>query len=176
MPSPHGSVSSDALVELLAPALGREQSETLVEEAKARLGIDSPDLSHNEAIQILDDLTKTSGVVGVAARFAKVRVARWRRLSSMPPASSSRGSFDKLGAVSEKDRFSLEAVTMLMAPALGDEAAQEAVRDAASRLALQDRLTEQQVVWLFDALVAVPGVVGTVARLAKSRFLMRRLV
>lgn len=62
------------LAALLAPALGAEKARDAISGAAARLGLDPHALSHDDAIAVLDELTRSDGMVGVVARFAKARV------------------------------------------------------------------------------------------------------
>ena len=165
-------VSTEALVKLLAPALGSEQSETLVERATTHLGLAGPALSYDDAVRILDVLSSSDGIVGVSARFAKVRLAR--RASSVPPAPApDTGAPTTVEPLAKPDPWSLDAVAKMLAPALGDEVAQEAVRNAAARLSLEGEPTETQILALLDDLAVRRGVIGTVARFAKSRLILR---
>ena len=61
------------LVELLSPSLGEEKAGELVAATAASLGLNLDNLDENQALQILEKLAGTPGLVGITARFAKAR-------------------------------------------------------------------------------------------------------
>ncbi|WP_156338209.1 hypothetical protein [Chondromyces crocatus] len=71
---PH--VSIDRLKSLLAPAIGAETSHQIVTEAAAALELGHEDLTLPEALSVLNRIATSSGLVGVTARFAMVRLPR----------------------------------------------------------------------------------------------------
>lgn len=66
-------VSRGEIVELLAPSLGVEASETLVARFADRVGFPLTG-ERDVALRVLDAMAREPGVVGVAARFAKVKL------------------------------------------------------------------------------------------------------
>jgi hypothetical protein len=62
------------IVHLIAPALGAEKAREAIETAATRRGISlAKGLSQDDALTVLDEMTKVEGIVGVVARFAKAR-------------------------------------------------------------------------------------------------------
>jgi hypothetical protein len=81
------------LVALLAPTLGQEKSHDVVEEAARALGITADEVETAVALRLLEALGKESGIVGVAARFARQRfesrpAAENANAQEEPPISS----------------------------------------------------------------------------------------
>ena len=69
----------------------------------------------------------------------------------------------------------LDEIVSLLAPTLGQEKSEAVVAEAARALALPGRLWEvEQATALLDALSAMPGLVGNVARFARMRALFSR--
>jgi hypothetical protein len=66
-------VSRSDLADLLAPSLGNEASETLVAKFSERVGFPVKG-DRDTALKVLELMACESGVVGVAARFAKVKL------------------------------------------------------------------------------------------------------
>lgn len=66
-------ISRADLVELLAPSLGVEASETLVGRFSERVGFPLAG-ERDAALKVLELMACETGVVGVAARFAKVKL------------------------------------------------------------------------------------------------------
>ena len=64
------------LVAQLSHSLGEEKADELVRSAVARLGVSpTADFDRDDTMRILEALAVEPGLVGVVARFAKVRVA-----------------------------------------------------------------------------------------------------
>jgi hypothetical protein len=61
------------LLGLLAPSVGEEKAKEAILQAAKALGLSSTDLTRPEALQILDVMAKSPGLLGVAARFGKAR-------------------------------------------------------------------------------------------------------
>jgi len=68
-------VSRTELTALLAPTLGDEKSDEVVLDELRRAGYPRDTLTSAQALGILDSLGTAEGLVGVAARFAKMRMA-----------------------------------------------------------------------------------------------------
>jgi hypothetical protein len=62
------------LIGLLSPSIGVVRATTAVENASQTVGVAGDDLSRADALRILEEIADVSGIVGVAARFAKSRV------------------------------------------------------------------------------------------------------
>ena len=68
------SPASIDLMPLLAPALGAEKARDAIVAAAARRGVDiAAGLSQSGALEVLDEMARIEGIVGVVARFAKAR-------------------------------------------------------------------------------------------------------
>lgn len=65
----------DELVEALSRALGNEKARQLVDGACRERGIVPEQLTKSSALETLEILSNTPGLVGVTARFAKARLA-----------------------------------------------------------------------------------------------------
>lgn len=61
------------VVRLLAPNLGEERAQKLVEETAQVMDLPA-ELELEQALALLEKITRMSGVIGVAARFAKTRI------------------------------------------------------------------------------------------------------
>ncbi|MFO0616317.1 MAG: hypothetical protein U0414_27240 [Polyangiaceae bacterium] len=61
------------VVSLLAPDLGEDRAARLVEETASILNLPG-EVDLDQALTLLERITRMSGVVGVAARFAKTRI------------------------------------------------------------------------------------------------------
>lgn len=61
------------VVALLAPNVGEERAQRLVEETASTMNLGSQ-IELDQALALLEKITRMSGVVGVAARFAKTRI------------------------------------------------------------------------------------------------------
>jgi hypothetical protein len=71
---PDGTIPSVRLAELLAPTLGWEKSSEVVDASVGRLRLAPNALTPEQAFAVLDDLARTPGMVGIAARFARSRL------------------------------------------------------------------------------------------------------
>jgi hypothetical protein len=61
------------LLELIAPSVGEEKAKEAILQAARALGISPHEVTREIALQILDFLAKSPGLLGVAARFGKAR-------------------------------------------------------------------------------------------------------
>jgi hypothetical protein len=64
----------DRLVGLLAPRLGHEQGHDILAEAATRCGLQPEQIEFAQALELLDELSSSEGLVGVVARFAKAKL------------------------------------------------------------------------------------------------------
>jgi hypothetical protein len=75
-PGPSGDAIGGAeLVSMFASALGDEKAREMIEAECRRLSLDFERVSPSSARMLLDELAKTAGIVGIAARFAMARLA-----------------------------------------------------------------------------------------------------
>lgn len=70
-PSSDRRIEPSSLAALLAPTVGEEKAQELVARGMADAGVTQ--LTRDTALALLEKLASDSGIVGVAARFAKVR-------------------------------------------------------------------------------------------------------
>ncbi len=158
-------IHKDELAMLLASALGLEKSVEVVTAAARSLGLSGASYSHEEARSLFDALSRVDGLVGVVARFAVSRGDLEEVLSRTP---ASIRAMKTLPAPEEIDLISL------LSPALGVEKAREATMEAATRLGLDGEvLSREGVLAVLDDLSQKEGIVGVVARFAKTRFLLQ---
>jgi hypothetical protein len=181
MPPQAAALTSSSIVELLAAALGREQSEDLVSKAAARLGLTSSKLQLEEALSIVDALSEEPGIVGVSARFARARLVH-RNLTHETRKSSNRslrrvsgspnGGGGRAERAAQAPAWSMTDVVFLLTASLGKERAAEVAEEAARQLQLRPPFDETGVSRLLDHLAERGDVVGVVARFAKSRLVL----
>jgi hypothetical protein len=163
------------LMSMLAHTLGQEKSTEVVEAAAARLAIKGPMIERHDAEALLDFLSRTAGLVGIAARFAQRRAFRGEE---SPPPSSIR-SKDQRDAPPSTERRRADSATRaslveLLTPSLGQEKAEEEVTAATRRLGFSGVLDMKQAGAVLDDLAGRPGAIGATARFAKARFLLRK--
>ncbi|MCC6555428.1 MAG: hypothetical protein IT372_20910 [Polyangiaceae bacterium] len=176
-PTPRAFSAKD-LVALLAPTIGQEKSRDAVLAAARALGLEGDALAFADALSILESLSVGGGILAVAARFARERIA------SKParPAPGS-GSEPQPGA---RPSASIRPPSVLppppgcvtaaklkahLAPALGLEKSEQLVAEAMHHLGLDSaELTAEQAMAILDHLAAVPGLIGVTARFARARF------
>jgi len=164
------------LVSLIAPALGKEKGEELISAAARSFGYSTDTLDIERALQILGSLESNPGIVGVAARFAK------SRLLSRTNQSSSSIQLPAIDAPAERAepvqkgvaRLPAREIVKLLAATLGTEKARETLAAALAHFQLADGpLDQTQTLALLDHIAKEPGIVGTVARFAKARVILR---
>jgi hypothetical protein len=163
-----------SIIEMLAASLGWEKSADVVNATVARLGFPPVLITPEQAFALLAELAKAPGMVGVTARFAGSRLE-----SSRPPSLSSRASFAStsmgdalpVSFVQKVPRvLLLGEIAELLASTVGQERADEAVREVVQRLAFPaNALTREQTLALLDAIAVRPGLLGMTARFAKTR-------
>jgi hypothetical protein len=69
-----GPLTRADLVELLAPTLGMEKSEEVLLGTLQQLRLSVDQVSAEDGLAVLEELTKSPGIVGIASRFAKVHL------------------------------------------------------------------------------------------------------
>jgi hypothetical protein len=62
------------LVDLLSHSLGSQVASERARAAIKKLGFDATQLSEEEALLVLDEMSKEKGIVGTGARFTKARL------------------------------------------------------------------------------------------------------
>jgi hypothetical protein len=73
-------IHSSKIAELLSKSIGQEKANEVVLQASKDLNIKGDSLEKEEALQILEKIGESPGLVGIVARLAKVRV----RLEGIP--------------------------------------------------------------------------------------------
>jgi hypothetical protein len=73
-PKPQPTATASQIAELLTPSLGEEKSHEVIKAALDRRGIPAEGIAYAQALDVLDDLAREAGIVGVTARFAKARL------------------------------------------------------------------------------------------------------
>jgi hypothetical protein len=171
-----------AVALLLAATIGEERSTEVVGQAAQRRGIGTEDISHAQALALLDDVASIEGIVGVAARFARQRLAA--RVSSdsdepsrqPPPAARTHGSPSGVTraslAPSTPQGVHRRQLASLMAPTLGLDKSTEIVNAVADRLQLGEELALDGALLVLETLAAESGLVGISARFAKARLIL----
>lgn len=69
-----GPLARAELAALLAPTLGQEKSDDMVLETLQKLKLPLDAMSTADGLAVLEELAKSSGIVGIASRFAKARL------------------------------------------------------------------------------------------------------
>jgi hypothetical protein len=143
-----------------------EKSASLVAASAQKLGVPLGDeLSAEQAARILEDLAQMEGLVGVVARFVKTR----SNIGESTPASSREPV-----RAAEDERYSRAQLNALLGPALGDAKGLEAIATYAQKIgAGGDTFTRAQALEMLELMAQVEGVLGTVARFAKARLLLK---
>lgn len=67
-------VTQSAIAGMFESALGAEKARDLVADYFARAGITTTTCTRQQAVEILDRMAKSEGIVAVVARFAKARM------------------------------------------------------------------------------------------------------
>lgn len=181
-----GSITTARIAELLAPTLGLEKSSEVAEAAAAKLGFSTGSLTMAQTTAILDDLARTPGMVGIAARFARTRLFPTQQVrpeSTRPPAPAAEvlpasGPLSKQTPPSAPRAagasVTADDIAALFAGAMGADKAAEVIHGAARRLGLDpQRFDRTQAMALLDHLAVEPGVVGLCARFGKARLILR---
>jgi hypothetical protein len=187
--TPTDDLTGRDVAALLASTLGWEKSEELVGTVATKLGLDPARLDPDQAIEILDMLSRQQGIVGVTARFARSRCDSLKRASQSPPKTPPprRGAGDaaRSGSIPApppevpssqvvSKRLPISELVALLAPTIGQEKSAEAITAAARASGItEDRLTQEQALGLFEVLASHDGLVGVTARFAKARLVLR---
>ena len=191
MPQPRKKRLDRAKIEgLLALTLGEQRGKSTWDEAVLQHHVPAGDsYSFDQATGVLDALSTSPGVVGVAARFARARVDHGRgavsgaqhlssavalfavRPLSPPPPQRTTPTPPPSAPPPSGTKFD---VTPFLAQALGEAKAREAVDLYARALLLNPRmLTRDDAVSLLEKMAAATGIIGVTASFAKVRFLLK---
>jgi hypothetical protein len=164
-PAPSRPFGLLELRDLLAPALGDEKSHELITTCASRHGIALATLTYEGAARILSELAKEGGIVGVAARLAHARLPMALTRAQAEPAPTS--GLRQSGAHSTNIRPMIEQT---LSATLGAEKSAEVVAEAIASLGFPRYLDAEQGARVLDLLSRAPGMVGVVARFARSRY------
>lgn len=179
-PSPSSSMTVRSLIEMLASSLGWEKSAEVVDAAVLRLKYPPVLITPAQASDILAELSKAPGMVGVTARFARTRMglagstpAPTNRTSGLRSPTSNDNAPPPSSRKNAARSIFMAEVVGLISGAVGQERAEEAVLDAVRRLRLPSRaLSRNQTLAVFDDLASRTGPVGLAARFAKARAIL----
>lgn len=178
VPPNHSTVSLAELVTMLAPALGHEHSQQLVDTVAKQLNQAGPLLTLAQAVELLQALRASAGdkgLISVAARMTQSRLeARRRKVVSTSPSRGNgvatfTGRPSRQGEPAGATRFTEADVVSQLGPTLGDQRSQDLVRDVVKQLGLELPMPLADVIRLFEALELQPGIVSVVARFARAR-------
>jgi hypothetical protein len=179
-------VSLQEVIDCLAHTIGHDKSVEVVAAAAAELGLKEAWLQRQEADALLDQLGKTPGMVGSAARSAQRRGLRAEEAmppssarprlteapASTPPASAPRSA--PVSAPKSAPGGVRGHLVTLLSSALGAEKAEEIIAAASRKLGFGAQLDGRQATAILDDLASAPGPIGAMARFAKARFLLRK--
>ena len=176
-PGPDQPVRFDHVIELLAPALGKEKSKELISCSAKSLNYDTEQLTFEQAIEILTALGEQPGIVGVSARFARTRLVvphgeqtqRESRKRSPAPLDET-----TVGSCPAAPTLESEELVELLAHSIGTEKSREVVSAALSELGLHaGTLDVHQAQQVLDLTAQSGGIVGVSSRFAKARLIFR---
>lgn len=165
----------EEIVTLLSTSLGEGTARTIVDRAAADAGLTAV-LTEEDTLTVLRAIERMGGTAGLAGRLALTRLSRGGGVngtvsSTVPAGPPSRPAPVTINEGSKL--FAVDDIVSMLARSLGDAKAAEAVSKVQQTTKLYGpQLDKDQVVRIFDALIAVRGAVGTVARFAKARFLL----
>ena len=168
-PNPFASI-----IDVLRSSLGEEGARTIVLREAEAAGL-TVLRTNADALGLLRRIESLGGTAALAARLAIGRLSRGVPLSSLtdsPSVATTQPA--KSPSVDQPTKGLTQGqVIALLARALGDEKATEAVQKAALELRIAGpMLTSVDVGRLLDHLVTKGGGLGTVARFAKVRFML----
>ncbi|MFO0552527.1 MAG: hypothetical protein U0271_29325 [Polyangiaceae bacterium] len=166
----------ETIVEMLTPSLGAARARELCEQAAKDEGITGP-VTPAHTVAILKRLEKSRDTAGLAARLALARLDRQSHASvaDLPAASEPLSTAAPASqAARPKQSVQQAEIVAILARSLGDAKAAESVAKCLAALGIQrSELTPEEAGRVFDNLMTEGGVVATVARFAKARFLLR---
>ena len=164
-----GPLSAGELVAVLAPTLGQERSREAIVRAARELGIDGDGFGWSEGIAILDRLAKGVGLLALAARIARDRMAAQGPSPEREAEASPEVALCE-AAPGSGPRVSVARLVSQLAPALGQEKSEQLVGDALRALGFGGgELSLEQALSTLDQLGTTPGIIGVTARFARAR-------
>jgi len=166
-----------SLIEMLAASLGWEKSAEVVDAAVMRLKYPQVLVTPEQASDILAELAKSRGMVGVTARFARSRMGLPIPSAASSRASSSGPTTSKAVAATSNRGMArsilIGELVKLLSGTEGQERAEEAVLDAIRRLRLPSRaLSRNQTLAVLDDLASRTGPMAVTANFAKARAIL----
>jgi hypothetical protein len=169
-PPPESTIHRSQVVALLAASLGEEKSGALWDETVHRLSIPPGEwFTQNQVAAVLGALSSSSDLVGVAARYARVR---FENASLAPPSAPS--SHRRQPTSSSPPASVSDDLMSLLAPSLGEDKAREAILHTSRALHLSSAgLTRDDALAILEEMAKAPGLLGVAARLGTARFLLR---
>jgi hypothetical protein len=173
MSSAHVPDTLEELVARLAATIGLEKSREVVASAVQTLG-------SFDADAVLKIVGKHAGIVGVAARFARTRMAM--RAASLfpravgrpePPLGLAPGPPQPGGELEQTGTIQCRVIIELFASSLGEEASEELVLAGLRQLGIEGQeFDKNTAIRLLGALATLPGLPGIAARFAKARVIL----
>jgi cellulase/cellobiase CelA1 len=125
--------------------------------------------SDNDRLVLLNRIAGLGGTAGLAAKLAVVRHRRAATSTTVAATSPVKPAAHRVEPV-----HAVHALVSMLGRSLGDEKAREVVTAAMAELHLAgERLSEAEAESVLEQLASREGVVGTVARFAKARFLLK---
>jgi len=176
-PGRNEPVRFDHLIELLAPAIGKEKSEDLISSSARALNYATDQLNLEQAIEILTALGAHAGIVGVSARFAKTRLMiPHRKQDKLRSVEQSLAPLAEMASPLRSAATTLDSgeLIALLANSLGTEKSREVVGVSLSQLGFRaGTLDAQQARQVLDLMAESEGIVGVASRFAQSRLSLR---
>ena len=167
-----------SLIEMLASSLGWEKSAEVVEATVQQLKYPPVLITPEQASEILAELAKRRGMVGVTARFARSRMGLPVAQAAVRRAPSAVGGATSNVVASASRRGMARSILIgelvkLLSGSEGQERAEEAVLDAIRRLRLPSRaLSRNQTLAVLDDLASRTGPMAVTANFAKARAIL----
>ena len=152
----------------MAASLGEEKSGALWDETVHRLAMPPGEwFTEKQVATVLGALSASSDIVGVAARYARVRFNNASLAPVAAPPPSHRSELADASSVTDD-------LMSLLAPSLGEEKAREAIQQTSRMLQLPSTgLTRDHALAILEEMAKAPGLLGVAARLGTARFLLR---
>jgi hypothetical protein len=173
------TTSRDEAIGLLAPALGEEKARATIDEAARALGLTRAEWSTAQFRGVFAHVSMEAGLVGITARVVA------RRLKLIADGHTTTGSHQaplppRAGEVGppahtpgpravETSKKPIEALSDLLAQALGAETAKREVERAARTLGYGETIHFSAALKLLEHMTHEPGLVGIAAQFAKTR-------
>lgn len=176
----------DALVSMLAPAVGAERARASVLSALASLGLAEQSIDEDSARRVFQFLQGAGGLTGIASRRALATMSIGEDPEPATPEPLMRAMVNAditpargLPAVNAMTAYG-SAVTVtradivdLLAHAVGKSVAESAVERASVAVGFGAVGTVQSAMRVLETIAQEPGLVGITARFAKARLALR---